>query len=128
MALEVLHQQAATHENEQFRRVVKIMDAVFKKHGYNGILVGNPFNENYRRFRADAILFYDNGVVIIDFKDPDNVRQGEPHLFQGGDPSHGQKLIFSIIPVTGKMIDFRRLQQSDIIIVTEHSDAYSGQF
>lgn len=69
MALEVLHQQAATHENEQFRRVVKIMDAVFKKHKYDGILVGNPFNEGYRRFRADAILFYNNGVVIIDFKD-----------------------------------------------------------
>ena len=69
MALEVLHQQAATHENEQFRRVVKIMDAVFKKHGYDGIFVGNPFNENYRRFRADAILFYNNGVVLFDFKD-----------------------------------------------------------
>lgn len=69
MALEVLHQRANTHENEQFRRVVKIMDAVFKKHGFDGILVGNPFNENYRRFRADAILFYNHGVVIIDFKD-----------------------------------------------------------
>lgn len=69
MALEVLHQQAATHENEQFRRVVKIVDAVFKRHGYDGILVGNPFNENYRRFRADAILFFNHGVVIIDFKD-----------------------------------------------------------
>lgn len=69
MALEVLHQQAATHENEQFRRVVKIVDAVFKKHGYDGILVGNPFNENYRRFRADAILLFNHGVVIIDFKD-----------------------------------------------------------
>lgn len=30
MALEVLHQQAATHENEQFRRVVKIVDAASK--------------------------------------------------------------------------------------------------
>lgn len=69
MALEVLHKQAETHENEQFRRVVKIMDTVFKKHDFNGILVGNPFNENYRRFRADAILFYNHGVVIIDFKD-----------------------------------------------------------
>lgn len=69
MSLIVLHQQAATHENEQFRRVVKIMDAVFKKHGYNGIFVGNPFNENYRRFRADAILFYNHGVVLFDFKD-----------------------------------------------------------
>lgn len=69
MALEVLHQQAATHENEQFRRVVKIIDAVFKKHNYNGILIGNPFNENYQRFRADAVLFFNHGVVIIDFKD-----------------------------------------------------------
>lgn len=69
MALEVLHQQAATHENEQFRRVVKIIDSVFKKHNYDGILIGNPFNENYRRFRADAILFFNHGVVIIDFKD-----------------------------------------------------------
>lgn len=69
MALVVLHQQAETHENEQFRRVVKIMDAVFKKHKFSGILVGNPFNENYRRFRADAVLFYNHGVVIIDFKD-----------------------------------------------------------
>lgn len=69
MALEVLHQQAETHENEQFRRVVKIMDAVFKKHKFSGILVGNPFNENYKRFRADAILFYNHGVIVIDFKD-----------------------------------------------------------
>lgn len=69
MALQVLHNQAATHENEQFRRVVKIIDAVFKKHNFNGLLIGNPFNENYRRFRADAILFYDNGIIIIDFKE-----------------------------------------------------------
>lgn len=69
MALEVLHQQAATHENEQFRRIVKIVDAAFEKHNYDGILIGNPFNENYRRFRADAILFFNHGVVIIDFKD-----------------------------------------------------------
>ena len=70
MALKVvLQQQAATHENEQFRRVVKIMNAVFEKHNFNGILVGNPYNENYSRFRADAILLYDHGVIIIDFKD-----------------------------------------------------------
>ena len=68
MPLEVLHQPAATHENEQFRRLVEIMNTVFEKHEFNGILVGNPFNENYRRFRADAILFYDRGVVIIDLK------------------------------------------------------------
>ena len=34
MALEVLHQQAATHENEQFRRVVKIVDAQLRWHSY----------------------------------------------------------------------------------------------
>ena len=44
------------------------MNTVFEKHEFNGILVGNPFNEDYRRFRADAILFYDRGVVIIDLK------------------------------------------------------------
>ena len=38
--------------------MVRIMDAVFKKYKFSGILIGNPFNENYRRFRADAILFY----------------------------------------------------------------------
>lgn len=69
MVLKVLHQQAKTHENEQFRRVVKIMNTVFEKHKFSGILVGNPFNENYPHFRADAILFYNHGVVIIDFKD-----------------------------------------------------------
>ena len=69
MALEVLHNLAATHENEQFRRVVELMHPVFEKHGFNGILIGNPFNENYRRFRADAILLYDKGAVVIDFKD-----------------------------------------------------------
>ena len=81
MALEILHQQAATHENEQFRRVVKIIDTVFKKHNYDGILIGNPFNENYRRFRADAILFFNHGVLIIDFKD----YSGELIIPQGDD-------------------------------------------
>lgn len=69
MALEVLHNLAATHENEQFRRVVAIMDTAFDKLGFNGILIGNPFNSTYRRFRADAILLYDRGAVIIDFKE-----------------------------------------------------------
>ncbi len=37
--------------------------------GYNGLLIGNPFNESYSRFRADAILYYNNGLILIDFKD-----------------------------------------------------------
>lgn len=58
-----------THENEQFRRVVDILEATFEKLGYTGLLIGNPFNELYYKFRADAILYYDNGIIIIDFKD-----------------------------------------------------------
>ena len=68
--LEVLNNRTEhTHENEQFRRVVEIIEIAFNKLGYNGILIGNPFNESYSRFRADAILYYNNGLILIDFKD-----------------------------------------------------------
>ena len=70
MSLEVLNNRTEhTHENEQFRRVVEIIEATFDKLGYNGLLIGNPFNETYYRFRADAILYYNNGLILIDFKD-----------------------------------------------------------
>jgi hypothetical protein len=68
--LEILNNRTEhTHENEQFRRVVDIIKTTFDKFGYNGLLIGNPFNESYSRFRADAILYYNNGLVLIDFKD-----------------------------------------------------------
>lgn len=68
--LEILNNRTVhTHENEQFRRVVNIIEATFDKFGYNGLLIGNPFNESYSRFRADAILYYNNGLILIDFKD-----------------------------------------------------------
>ena len=68
--LEILNNRTGnTHENEQFRRVVKIIEATFDKFGYIGLLIGNPFNESYSRFRADAILYYNNGLLLIDFKD-----------------------------------------------------------
>lgn len=68
--LEVLNNRTKhTHENEQFRRVVDIIEVTFEKYSYDGLLIGNPFNELYSRFRADAILFYNNGLVLIDFKD-----------------------------------------------------------
>ena len=68
--LEILNNRTGhTHENEQFRRGVNIIEATFDKFGYNGLLIGNPFNESYSRFRADAILYYDNGLILIDFKD-----------------------------------------------------------
>lgn len=68
--LEVLNNRTEhTHENEQFRRVVEIIEVTFDKLGYDGLLIGNPFNESYSRFRADAILYYNNGLILIDFKD-----------------------------------------------------------
>jgi len=69
MALNVKHNRANhTHENEQFRRVASSLKILFKQKGWTGLLIGNPFNENYSRFRADAILLYDNGFIIVDFK------------------------------------------------------------
>ncbi|MCL1669886.1 hypothetical protein M2T82_17640 [Elizabethkingia ursingii] len=68
--LEILNNRTEhTHENEQFRRAVDIIEIAFNKLGYNGVLIGNPFNESYSRFRADAILYYNNGLILIDFKD-----------------------------------------------------------
>ena len=68
--LEILNNRTEhTHENEQFRRVVEIIETTFDKLGYDGLLIGNPFNESYSRFRADALLYYDNGLILIDFKD-----------------------------------------------------------
>lgn len=68
--LEILNNRTVhTHENEQFRRIVDIIETTFDKLGYNGLLIGNPFNESYSRFRADAILYYNNGLILIDFKD-----------------------------------------------------------
>jgi hypothetical protein len=69
MALTIKHNRAShTHENEQFRRVASSMKILFKQKGWSGLLIGNPFNELYSRFRADAILLYDHGFLIIDFK------------------------------------------------------------
>lgn len=58
-----------THENTQFRRVAKMLKSIFENRKLNGILIGNPYNELFARFRADAILYYDNGFIIIDFKE-----------------------------------------------------------
>lgn len=70
MSLEILHNRAEhTHENEQFRRCVLELQSIFSQRNWNGILIGNPFNDNFHRFRADAILCYDHGLILIDFKD-----------------------------------------------------------
>ena len=78
--LEILNNRTAnTHENEQFRRVVNIIESTFEKFGYDGLLIGNPFNESYSRFRADAILYYNNGIILIDFKDYNGIIKLPPN-------------------------------------------------
>jgi hypothetical protein len=80
MSLDILNNRTEhTHENEQFRRVVDIIESVFDKLGYDGLLIGNPFNETYSRFRADAILFYNNGLILIDFKDYQSIVKLPPN-------------------------------------------------
>jgi hypothetical protein len=70
MALEILHNRAShTHENQQFRRITNTLGLLFEQHDWEGLIIGNPFNEQYSRFRADAILYYNNGIWLIDFKD-----------------------------------------------------------
>lgn len=81
MSLEILHNRAEhTHENEQFRRCALELQTIFSQRNWDGILIGNPFNDDFHRFRADAILCYNHGLILIDFKDyqgtiilPDNV-------------------------------------------------------
>lgn len=69
MGLEIKHNRAEhTHENEQFRRIAKSLKLLFEDQKWSGLLIGNPFNETYSRFRPDGILIYDHGVVIIDLK------------------------------------------------------------
>lgn len=70
MALEIRHKRAEhTHENQQFRRVAIGLKTLFQERDWDGLLIGNPEAEDFSRFRADAILLYNHGLIIIDFKD-----------------------------------------------------------
>lgn len=69
MGLQIKHNRAEhTHENEQFRRIATSLKLLFEKQNWDGILIGNPYNENYSRFRPDGILLYNHGLIIIDLK------------------------------------------------------------
>lgn len=70
MALEIRHNRAEhAHENFQFRRIAQGLGAFFEDKGWDGLLIGNPESEDFSRFRADAILIYNHGLLIIDLKD-----------------------------------------------------------
>ena len=58
--LEILNNRTVhTHENEQFRRIVDIIETTFDKLGYNGLLIGNPFNESYSHFILQQWTYID---------------------------------------------------------------------
>lgn len=70
MGLEILFNKTDNlHENVQFDRVALHLVPFFEEQGWDGLLIGNPVSEDYPRFRADAVLLYTNGLIIIDFKD-----------------------------------------------------------
>ena len=70
MGLETRHNRAQHfHENTQFRRIAIGLKKLFAQKGWDGLLIGNPESEDYSRFRADAILLYNHGFLILDFKD-----------------------------------------------------------
>ncbi len=55
-------------ENKQFRRVVNLLLPFFEKQGWDGLFIGNPESENFQYFRADAVLLYPYGLLVLDFK------------------------------------------------------------
>lgn len=70
MGLEIRHNRAKNfHENTQFRRIAIGLNKLFIQKGWDGLLIGNPESEDYSRFRADAILLYNHGLLILDLKD-----------------------------------------------------------
>jgi hypothetical protein len=70
MGLEIIHNRAPhTHENVQFRRIAIGLKTLFEQQSWDGLLIGNPESEDFTRFRADAILLYSHGLIVLDFKD-----------------------------------------------------------
>ena len=65
-------------------------------------------------------------AVVVNLQHPRDVGQGKTHVLQRGDPRGRVQLFLTVIAVPGKCIDLGRLQQPDIIVMTEHSDAHSG--
>lgn len=58
-----------SHENFQFRRIAKKLINYFEEQHLNGKLIYNPIIKNYPRFRPDALLLCNKGLILIDLKD-----------------------------------------------------------
>ena len=58
MGLEVIYTEYYhTHENDQFRRIAKGLIQFFEDKSWDGLLIANPENDDFSRFRADAHFF-----------------------------------------------------------------------
>jgi hypothetical protein len=67
------HQASRSYENEFFRAFASTMSAIFDDKGYEGILLGHPRSLDKDWFKPDALLVTHNSVLIVDFKNFDNV-------------------------------------------------------
>ena len=63
--------------------------------------------------------------VFVDLKHLYDICQGEPHILECCDPPDHRQLLRTVITITRKLIYFSGFQQSDIIVMTKHSDADS---
>ena len=66
-------------------------------------------------------------TVVIDLEHPDDVGEGEAHVLQRGDAARRGQLILPVIPIIREAVDLDGLQESDLIVVAQHSDADPGQ-
>lgn len=70
MKLEILINRAEhPHENEQFYRVARIIEKALEHFSLDGLLISNPTHTSYSSFRPDALLYYSDKIILIDFKD-----------------------------------------------------------
>jgi hypothetical protein len=67
------HQASRAYENEFFRAFATTVSAIFDSKGYEGILLGHPRSLDKDWFKPDALLITHNSVLIVDFKNFDNV-------------------------------------------------------
>ena len=67
------HQASRSYENEFFRAFASTLSSIFNSKGYEGILLGHPRSLDDEWFLPDALLLTHNSVLIVDFKNFDDV-------------------------------------------------------
>ena len=67
-----------------------------------------------------------HALAVVDFQDLADGTEAEPHILQGGDPCRRSQLIGAVIAVAAKGIHRRRDQQTNFIVMAQHTNAHSG--